>query len=475
MRSVDFVVTFQSENEKAISQIDSVNKLAFNLIYTNPLRSISIADENKSFAERLGYQQGFARSLSILGSAYWARAKYDVSMTYYLQALEVYETLNDIQGLSSCYNNIGEIYKKTGQMSRSLEYQMKVLQLYDGLDDLSLPPLTLNNIAEDYIYLEIYDSAEYFLNKALDLGKKNRDLRAIAYVLNNFGILYNKTGRSELSSSYFKESIDYWKQDNNPRGELITGLNQVELLIDAGSLDTANKMLKLIFEKSEEMDAMDLMVRSAFYQSKIDSINGTWEEAYISLSEFERLNSQLKDRESESLLLQLENEYILQKKDKEVIKINNQAKFNRFVIFGGGALLIMALLLAFLFFKKFRDTEKLRKDLEEKNKLIFEQKAEIQLKAKQLGDLNDKLEDLLRVKSNTLNLRLKQLDEYTFINSHRLRAPVASIVGIISIIKHEHLGSEGELLLGHLNSSVEELQKVVDEIGEKLGNDQPHN
>lgn len=62
----------------------------------------------------------------------------------------------------------------------------------------------------------------------------------------------------------------------------------------------------------------------------------------------------------------------------------------------------------------------------------------------------------------------KQLAEYAFINSHLLRAPLASILGITNLLSKTKLTDEQKEYLAHLNSASIQLHEVVGKINKAL-------
>ena len=70
-----------------------------------------------------------------------------------------------------------------------------------------------------------------------------------------------------------------------------------------------------------------------------------------------------------------------------------------------------------------------------------------------------------------LELRNKQLEEYAFINSHVLRAPVAKILGLSALIEPEDSTTDPEVLV-NLKESCEELDHVVRSINKSLAQDE---
>lgn len=97
----------------------------------------------------------------------------------------------------------------------------------------------------------------------------------------------------------------------------------------------------------------------------------------------------------------------------------------------------------------------------ESNTLLKEQKAEIEAQADQIRTINDNLESLIRERTKDLENKNKALEEYAFITAHKLRAPLASILGLISLLERVSLSKEDEVLLSHLKDSAKRLDTIV--------------
>ena len=62
----------------------------------------------------------------------------------------------------------------------------------------------------------------------------------------------------------------------------------------------------------------------------------------------------------------------------------------------------------------------------------------------------------------------KQLTEYAFINSHLLRAPLASILGIINLLKGTKLTEDQKEYIEYLSQSSTDLDEVIGKINKTL-------
>jgi signal transduction histidine kinase len=71
--------------------------------------------------------------------------------------------------------------------------------------------------------------------------------------------------------------------------------------------------------------------------------------------------------------------------------------------------------------------------------------------------------------ADNLEKKIEQMDKYAYIISHDLKSPLASIEGLVTIIKqheenHKHMEEEDKKLLGMINSKVLEMKLMIDNV-----------
>lgn len=62
----------------------------------------------------------------------------------------------------------------------------------------------------------------------------------------------------------------------------------------------------------------------------------------------------------------------------------------------------------------------------------------------------------------------KVMTRMIFRNSHDLRAPVCTIIGLLDILKHSRIGRQEQLLIKNLSTSIKRLDKIIHEINDEL-------
>ena len=136
--------------------------------------------------------------------------------------------------------------------------------------------------------------------------------------------------------------------------------------------------------------------------------------------------------------------------------------------------LIITGILAVILFRQRKEILRANKDLQIKNEEISFQKNAIESQAEALLILNDELLDLNKTLAGRIDERTKQIfhqnkkfAEYTFMNAHNLRAPVASILGLINLIQHAG-PSEQKVILNYLKTCGDQLDNTIRAINSHL-------
>jgi ligand-binding sensor domain-containing protein len=108
--------------------------------------------------------------------------------------------------------------------------------------------------------------------------------------------------------------------------------------------------------------------------------------------------------------------------------------------------------------------EELRASQEE----VMAQRDTLSDKNDEIARINKNLEKIVAERTWVLEEQNKRLSEYAFINAHKLRAPLASILGIINLLLIEVDETQKLKLLDHLQKSSLELDEVVRTINQML-------
>jgi signal transduction histidine kinase len=92
---------------------------------------------------------------------------------------------------------------------------------------------------------------------------------------------------------------------------------------------------------------------------------------------------------------------------------------------------------------------------------IQAQNEEIQSQAEEIQGINDNLEMIVLARTQELEKKNKASEEAAFIIAHELRAPVASVLGLINLISRAKLPKDARDIVKHMEDSGEKLDVIV--------------
>ncbi|MEO7987958.1 MAG: two-component regulator propeller domain-containing protein [Chryseolinea sp.] len=104
------------------------------------------------------------------------------------------------------------------------------------------------------------------------------------------------------------------------------------------------------------------------------------------------------------------------------------------------------------------------KELQMRNEEIEAQSEELQAQSNEIQHMNEHLEELVKKRTEELEKKNAALEEYAFINAHKLRSPLASILGVVNLIDKLPQTPESQECVDHLKKSADALDEVVTSI-----------
>lgn len=149
------------------------------------------------------------------------------------------------------------------------------------------------------------------------------------------------------------------------------------------------------------------------------------------------------------------------------ISANPAIEFSDFFVKGGLLLSTVALFMHVLIQTRYNLTVKeikARLALQISKEEIQAQNEELQSQEKVIRGINENLENIVRQRTLELEKKNIALEEYAFINAHKLRSPVASILGLINLLHKVEMNSDGQHIMTHLKQSADKLDSIVSSI-----------
>ncbi|UII32456.1 tetratricopeptide repeat protein [Fulvivirga ulvae] len=454
------------------ARIDVLNELAFAYLHVNPVASRDDVDIAYETAQRLTYEEGQAKSLNVYGGLEWALGNYNKSLEYYLQALQIYQALNEELLAAQVTNNIGEIYKKLGEVDRSLTYLLRAIKL---LEKYGHPALGYVNLGEAYLMLDDSDSALYYFQRALESNKVEKNVQYEAYAYHGLAEAEFARNHYDASLNYANKALGLRVSNRDHRGASYTYLLLGRIYNKLNQYDSSLYFHNRALAEAGSIGALDIEMNVLESKARAFAAGNRFDSAYLSHIKHTRIKDELFTEEKSNQIARMQTafETELLKKEKEAAEI--MLKQRNTVIIAVVMMFILAIAVASAFYKQRKIQQNVNRLLESKNEQIQAQSEEIQTQSEEVRKLNQNLEKLnqdlenkIRARTQILKDQNKLLAAYAHSNAHELRAPVASVMGLVNLLEKSNLKEGEREIVDHLMKSTEELDAVIREIRERL-------
>ncbi len=377
---------------------------------TQPDSCIAFAQKALEQSEKSNFWQGKSLALNNMGISYRAKGDYPLALSYHQKALKVREIMQDKQGIARSLNNIAIIYKAQGDYAKALIYHQKSLKIKENMADKAGIATSLNNIA--IIYMDqgnLALSLEYH-QKSLKIKELLKDQRGVSSSLNNIADIYLLQNKIDSALICYNQSLQI-KEKIQDRLNMINSLDGLaKTYLKQGNYEQSivHSLRGLaIAQESKTVIGLEKVSKTLYETYKQQ---GNYAKALEYHELYKQTHDSLFNVEKAKSIASLENQMVLEKKDKELIlfaknnelnKLNNekQAKELEIAIKQAEAEHLFALAL--------QETNKRKQDslqnLAEKTQLATE-KLRIESKAQTLEVLKEKEGKELQQRINYLIL-----------------------------------------------------------------------
>ncbi|MEQ6169088.1 MULTISPECIES: tetratricopeptide repeat protein [unclassified Ekhidna] len=224
-------------------KVEILNNLGFEYWIIDPVQSIIYGQQAKVLAEILHDSSGLAFANRVIGVAHWARGSYDHGLRFLLDGLAIYEQERDSLGWGNCLMNIGLIYADRKDNEVATKYYFEALKMFEAINADHRKATTYTKLATVFIDEGKLEAAYDFLDRAGTIHVKAKFLYGQAEILNRYGMLYSKTGSYDSAIYYFEKSIALGKKINDIDGIAKSHSELADVYLKQGDIEKAEDIL----------------------------------------------------------------------------------------------------------------------------------------------------------------------------------------------------------------------------------------
>ncbi len=195
---------------------------------------------------------GYGSLLFQLGEVYFAKNDFTKATTIFKLAAD---TLKNDRLAIQCLSRLGKINFSTNNFENSRFFYSAALRKSLELEEIAPQTELAGNIAESYLNLGDHSMALLFLQRGLELSKKNPNQIEIGKIFTRLGSFHYSLGENVEALEYFNQASVIFKNANAPelQGEIFLNSGKLYLTLkdSAKAWDNFSNAYRL-FEKSND-------------------------------------------------------------------------------------------------------------------------------------------------------------------------------------------------------------------------------
>jgi two-component system, sensor histidine kinase and response regulator len=410
-------------------------------------KAISTFEKGLSVQRELGGKE-IASIFNDIGRAYRRLGDQAKAIEYFFKSVKLAHEQKDIQLEATVYNNMALVFSTDGNDSIALEYHYKSLELHKEIGDSAGMALCYSNIGELYRSQKRLKEAGKNFELALNISEAIQDKKQLGFAFSNIGAV-------ALDDKGYKKALDFFTKAKSMYEAIhvVVYVAESKIGISEAHFGLGNYALAIKFAEEalatgEQIQSPELIAGSANQLYIVYNQKSDFKKSLHYLEMATKTSNQLRKKENKNALENYNAKYILEKKQLEVAALEKDLKLeqaqeqreriiNYVLIIGTVSLLIVA----FILWRAIKQKQTANTLLQKSQHTIELQNTEL----KQLSTVKDKL---------------------LSITAHDFRGPLASINGLIPLLKGNYLSeaeraSVLELLTSQLNATTYFLENLL--------------
>ena len=345
---------------------------------------------------------GKANCLNIKGSILFRERNLFSALELHKQANVLFIKMHDTLGQIKVLNNIGLVYKELSQHDSATLYFMKLIRLSELNKNKEGVLVGWINLSQIFLDIDDFNNANFYINKSISFSKEQNDLSNLALEYNKLGTIFQKQNNFDSALMNYRISEKYYADLENTRGHGDVFLNIASCYFEMGNMKMAENNFKksyqeyvngnykigilkvfmnlaLMAEKRNEfLKAISFYDSSLILSKQSESPNermiiyynvhfllkklGRNGESLDYLTKYISLKDSIFTIEKTKLIEDLELKYETEKKEAQILALNNEnlkkdlkihEETNRKNIFlAGGGLFFILTIFTYLYYKQ---------------------------------------------------------------------------------------------------------------------------
>lgn len=271
--------------ETPVEKCNALTQLSEYYWYIHPDTAIWYGNRAVAVAKTQPDTSYLVYALNALGTAYYYKSTYQMSISTLLEAQRLAEKTQDTIACSVIYLNISMVYTELEHYVQAIDYLNRALTIDLNSDDPIGAAFEYLGIADILFKEDLYLEAQAYYLKGLELIENQeyyQELRSSAYF--GLGTVLEKLGQDDLAMQRFRCSLKLSRGLADRTGIIEASIGLYRIHKRRGELEQAGKVALLALNESKKFKDPSLLATSYLNLSELQFLRKNLKGAKVHLS-----------------------------------------------------------------------------------------------------------------------------------------------------------------------------------------------
>ena len=316
-------------NKQESKKIDSLNNRSRDLIRIDMEQSASLANMALELSLTNGYEKGTAYAYRNQAIISYFGNNLALALEYIQHAIEIFEKLEDKDGLADSNITLGLIFYRLGEKGKSLEANSAAYEHYKYSNRKDRYAIAAFNLAEAYYLNKDFENAVNYAKNSLEVADQNLNSSLVTSCLTLIGNVFYVQEKLDSALFYFNKTIEIGVGKNAPANKEALaesywkkGMIFSKNMQKDASLSYFEKALSLAVSINFKPLISDIYLSIIKYHLDLGNISAA--KAYLEEFTTERQQIQIKENEKDAKMVA--DLLKFQQIEKEAKKIHKESE-----------------------------------------------------------------------------------------------------------------------------------------------------
>lgn len=253
-KEIDSLISVTKTVPNDTNLVNTYKLISRKLFNINTETGIKYGEKSLNLAKELKWEEGIANAKEVLAINYSVRFEYEKSNKYLFEALEYYESVNNLKKVGNIYTTLSINQTNTLNTSQALSYIDSSISKYKQINYVEGLVMSYANYAITLQQMsKYYEAIETYFTILELIDKHNIEERRVE-VTSNIGNTYFHIGNYSQAEKYYKITIDLMADETVHKASVYNNL--AEVLVFRNELDEALEYLEQALSLNRQIGNM---------------------------------------------------------------------------------------------------------------------------------------------------------------------------------------------------------------------------